>query len=155
MPTGHREHPSFTIVSLSASQFVDERPEMLADIRPNDEHAAEHLPRNPMVTITQCVPDFSEHEANTVAVVYTNRAMSHAEGGWPKDVDYTEAEHTIRHDRAERISVCGALCACRAYPWMPCGGNSVHVKPISHDGACSCAGTGKRWKRTKTTSRQW
>ena len=23
--------------------------------------------------------------------------MNHVEGGWPKDVDYTEAEHVIRY----------------------------------------------------------
>lgn len=77
-------------------RFVDEGAEMIADIRPNEEHAAECLPKNPMVTITQCVPEMSEHEVNTVAVLYANKAISHVEGGWPKDVDCTEAEHTIR-----------------------------------------------------------
>lgn len=77
-------------------KFVDERAEMLADIRPNEEHAQDHIPRNPMITATQCVPELSEHEANTNAVIYANRVMSHVEGGWPKDVDCTEAEHTIR-----------------------------------------------------------
>lgn len=48
-------------------------------------------------TAPQCVPEMSEHEANTNAVVYANKAMSHVEGGWPKDVDYSEAEHTIRY----------------------------------------------------------
>jgi len=79
-------------------RFVDEGAEMIADIRPNEEHAAECLPKNPMVTITQCVPEMSEHEVNTVAVLYANKAISHVEGGWPKDVDCTEAEHTIRWD---------------------------------------------------------
>ena len=69
---------------------------MIADIRPNEEHAAECVPKNPMVTVTQCVPEMSEHEVNTVAVMYANKAISHVEGGWPKDVDCTEAEHTIR-----------------------------------------------------------
>eukprot|EP00775_Hariotina_reticulata_P002074 gene2074-2393_t len=78
-------------------KFVDEGAEMLADIRPNEEHAAECIPKNPVVTVTQCVPEMSEHEANTVAVIFANKAISHVEGGWPKDVDYTEAEHTIRY----------------------------------------------------------
>lgn len=70
---------------------------MLADIRPNEEHAKEYIPRNPVITVTQCVPEMSEHEANTVAVILATKAMSHVEGGWPKDVDYSEAEHTIRY----------------------------------------------------------
>ena len=37
-----------------------------------------------------------ERDANTVAVVSVPKAMNHVEGGWPKDIDYTEAEHTIR-----------------------------------------------------------
>lgn len=78
-------------------RFVDEGAEMIADIRPNEEHAAECVPKSPMVTITQCVPEMSEHEVNTVAVLYANKAISHVEGGWPKDVDCTEAEHTIRY----------------------------------------------------------
>jgi len=32
-----------------------------------------------------------------VAVMYVNKAMNHTEGGWPKEVDCTEAEHVIRY----------------------------------------------------------
>eukprot|EP00878_Enallax_costatus_P034623 GHUV01038402.1.p1 GENE.GHUV01038402.1~~GHUV01038402.1.p1 ORF type:complete len:415 (+),score=109.91 GHUV01038402.1:392-1636(+) len=78
-------------------KFIDEGAEMLADIRPNEEHASECVPKNPVITVTQCVPEMSEHEANTVAVMFANKAISHVEGGWPKDIDYTEAEHTIRY----------------------------------------------------------
>ncbi|KAG2445864.1 hypothetical protein HXX76_000468 [Chlamydomonas incerta] len=78
-------------------KFGDEGSEMLADIRPNEDHGKEYIPRNPVTTVTQCVPEMSEHEANTNAVILVNKAMSHVEGGWPKDVDYTEAEHTIRY----------------------------------------------------------
>jgi dynein intermediate chain 2 len=38
----------------------------------------------------------SEHDANTIAVILASKAMNHEEGGWPKDIDCTEAEHTIR-----------------------------------------------------------
>mmetsp|Transcript_37152 Transcript_37152/g.82649 ORF Transcript_37152/g.82649 Transcript_37152/m.82649 type:complete len:561 (+) Transcript_37152:351-2033(+) len=78
-------------------KFADEGAEMLADIRPNEEHAKEYIPRNPVITVSQCVPEMSEHEANTMAVILASKAMSHVEGGWPKDVDYSEAEHTIRY----------------------------------------------------------
>lgn len=36
-------------------------------------------------------------QANTNAVIYTDTVMSHYEGGWPKEVDFTEAEHVIRY----------------------------------------------------------
>uniref|UniRef100_A0A7S3R946 Uncharacterized protein n=1 Tax=Dunaliella tertiolecta TaxID=3047 RepID=A0A7S3R946_DUNTE len=78
-------------------KFADEGAEMIADIRPNEEHATEYIPRNPVVTVSQCVPEMSEHDANTVAVILASKAMSHVEGGWPKDIDYSEAEHTIRY----------------------------------------------------------
>ena len=44
----------------------------------------------------QVIPDMSEHEANTNEVLYSKHNINHEEGGWPKDVDYAEAEHTIR-----------------------------------------------------------
>lgn len=78
------------------AKFTDGSAEMLADIRPNGEHAAACVAKSPVTTVAQCVPEVSEHEANTIAVIYASKAMSHEEGGWPKDVDYTEAEHTIR-----------------------------------------------------------
>lgn len=74
----------------------DEGAEMFADIRPNEEHAKEYIPRNPIITVSQCVPEMSEHDANTEAVILAAKAMNHVEGGWPKDIDCTEAEHTIR-----------------------------------------------------------
>uniref|UniRef100_A0A061RDX4 Dynein intermediate chain 2, axonemal n=1 Tax=Tetraselmis sp. GSL018 TaxID=582737 RepID=A0A061RDX4_9CHLO len=78
-------------------KFVDEGAEMLADIRPNEEHANEYIERNPVTSIAQVVPEMSEHEANTNAVIYTDKVISHYEGGWPKEVDFTEAEHVIRY----------------------------------------------------------
>lgn len=78
------------------AKFADGGAEMAIDVRPNSDHAAACVVRNPVATAAQCAPDVAEHEANTAAVVYASKGMSHAEGGWPKDVDPTEAEHTIR-----------------------------------------------------------
>jgi dynein intermediate chain 2 len=44
----------------------------------------------------QVIPEMSEHEANTNEVLFSKHNINHEEGGWPKDVDYAEAEHTIR-----------------------------------------------------------
>lgn len=60
-------------------KFTDEGAEMLADVRPNEEHANACMNRNPVISVMQCVPEMSEHEANTIAVIYANRAMSHIE----------------------------------------------------------------------------
>ena len=36
-------------------------------------------------------------QVNTNAVMFATKAINHVEGGWPKEVDYTEAEHVIRY----------------------------------------------------------
>lgn len=38
-------------------------------------------------------------QANTQQILHCTQGMSHTEGGWPKDVDCTEAEHVIRYRR--------------------------------------------------------
>ena len=34
---------------------------------------------------------------NTESFVLNNRGILHTQGGWPKDVDATDVEHTIRY----------------------------------------------------------
>jgi hypothetical protein len=50
----------------------------------------------PTASDVQVIPEMSEHEANTNEVLFSKHNINHEEGGWPKDVDYAEAEHTIR-----------------------------------------------------------
>lgn len=77
--------------------FADEPAEVLADLRPDSNVASDYIDRNPCITNVQVVPEMSEHEANTEMVEYKNTGMFHIEGGWPKDIDPTEVEHTIRY----------------------------------------------------------
>ena len=42
---------------------------------------------------------FPSAQANTQQILHRTQGMSHTEGGWPKDVDCTEAEHVIRFRR--------------------------------------------------------
>ena len=42
---------------------------------------------------------FAAAQANTQQIMHRTQGMSHTEGGWPKDVDCTEAEHVIRFRR--------------------------------------------------------
>eukprot|EP00887_Chlorella_sp_A99_P007769 scaffold20.g7769.t1 len=81
----------------ATSNFTDEGSELLLDLRPNEEHAKNWIVKKVVSAAVQAAPCMSEHEANTTAVVHINRAMNHVEGGWPKEVDHTEAEQVIRY----------------------------------------------------------
>lgn len=77
--------------------FTDEAAEVLADLRPDAALEEEYVDRNPCTTNVQVAPEYSEHEANTQQINHKTSGMVHTEGGWPKDVDCTEAEHVIRY----------------------------------------------------------
>ena len=36
-------------------------------------------------------------QAQTNQVLLANKSVNHVEGGWPKEVDHADAEHTIRY----------------------------------------------------------
>ncbi|CAL8464794.1 g4329 [Coccomyxa elongata] len=89
---------------------------MLADIRPNEEHAKKFVVRTPMCTSVQVGQQMSEHEVNTNPVVLINRGVLHTEGGWPKEIDCTEIEQVIRYRKRQEkdehyIRAVVALCA--------------------------------------------
>jgi hypothetical protein len=74
--------------------------ELLLDERPSASCASaappRRAPRDPASASCQCAPAMAAHSANTVAVTYSHRGASHAEGGWPRDVDPSEPEQTQR-----------------------------------------------------------
>ncbi|BDA50396.1 Dynein intermediate chain 2, axonemal [Coccomyxa sp. Obi] len=89
---------------------------MLADIRPNEEHANNFVVRTPMCTSVQVGQQMSEHEVNTNPVILVNRGILHTEGGWPKEIDCTEVEQVIRYRKRQEkdehyIRAVVALCA--------------------------------------------
>lgn len=43
------------------------------------------------------IPEFSEHSVNTAQVKTHARVMTHVEGGWPKEIDYSEAQDTLKY----------------------------------------------------------
>jgi len=43
------------------------------------------------------IPEFSEHSVNTARVKTSARVMTHVEGGWPKEIDYSEAQDTLKY----------------------------------------------------------
>jgi len=52
--------------------------------------------RNPTVTEFDTTPHMSETEVNTERITTKSTSMRHSEGGWPKDVDFTEVSDVAR-----------------------------------------------------------
>eukprot|EP01137_Pigoraptor_chileana_P008982 Opistho-2@56562 len=76
--------------------FSDRPTELICDIQPEPDLEDQYVERNPTHTSVQCVADMSEHEVNTERFSTANMGINHTEGGWPKDVNPSEVEHTIR-----------------------------------------------------------
>lgn len=55
--------------------------------------------RDPVSQGTQCSAVQAEHDVNTIRVEYSNTAINHTEGGWPKDINIHDEEQTKRHRR--------------------------------------------------------
>jgi dynein intermediate chain 2 len=66
-------------------------------ILPTDSYDEMYVQRNPIVTGIDTTPYYSETEVNTERVVMKNTSMQHVEGGWPKDVDFTEQSDVKRY----------------------------------------------------------
>lgn len=75
----------------------DRPPQLMDDCSPDPSYMRNYAEKNPCVTEVQCVPEMSEHEINTDSLVLHDQGIMHTEGGWPKDVDPTDVEHTIRY----------------------------------------------------------
>ncbi|XP_073999010.1 dynein, axonemal, intermediate chain 2 isoform X1 [Rhodnius prolixus] len=77
-------------------RLCDNKPELRIDITPYS-----HV--DPTIVISdskemgcQVSTDLSEHEVNTTRANYTENFMNHTEGGWPKDLNFSDVEQTIR-----------------------------------------------------------
>jgi len=77
-------------------RFSDEPAQLLESVRPSDDFAEHYIVRNPSVAELDTSPLMSSHEANTERLVTRSSSMRHQEGGWPKDVDFTEQSDTNR-----------------------------------------------------------
>ncbi len=70
--------------------------QLLESIFPTDAYDGNYIQRNPTSTLVDTTPHYSETEVNTERVVMKNTSMQHIEGGWPKDVDFTEQSDVKR-----------------------------------------------------------
>ncbi|ORZ39046.1 WD40-repeat-containing domain protein [Catenaria anguillulae PL171] len=79
--------------------LADRPPDLSVHLPPDPQYADNYRERNPISVEMQAAPDMSEHEVNTDSVVMANVGIQHTEGGWPKDVDSSDVEHTLRYRR--------------------------------------------------------
>ncbi|KAI9187997.1 hypothetical protein H9P43_002388 [Blastocladiella emersonii ATCC 22665] len=77
----------------------DRPPDLTVHIAPDAAAADAVVERNPITVEMQAAPEMSEHEVNTESIVMANVGIQHTEGGWPKDVDASDVEHTLRYRR--------------------------------------------------------
>jgi dynein intermediate chain 2 len=80
------KHCDFTVNSSTVLESVPQEEEFFNN----------YIMRNPSVSMMDTAPHMSEHEANTQRLVMKNSSMRHLEGGWPKDVDFTEQSDVTR-----------------------------------------------------------
>jgi len=69
---------------------------ILESIPITDIYKDQYVMRNPSISCFDTAPHMSEHDANTERLVTKNSSMRHLEGGWPKDVDFTEQSDVSR-----------------------------------------------------------
>jgi dynein intermediate chain 2 len=72
---------------------------VLDEFLPDDIAKGNNIEQNPTHLDIQAVATLSESYVNTETVVYKPQGMLHLEGGWPKEVDQTEKEHTARYKK--------------------------------------------------------
>ncbi|KAL2916816.1 hypothetical protein HK105_203595 [Polyrhizophydium stewartii] len=77
--------------------FSEKPAELSVSVPPDPSYMKNYAERNPCQAEVQCAPEKSEHEVNTESFSFTNRGILHTQGGWPKDVDPNDVEHTIRY----------------------------------------------------------
>lgn len=77
--------------------FSDKPAEITCDIEADPNGMKNFIERNPCHIESQACPEKSEHDCNTESVTFMSRGILHLQGGWPKDVDPNDVEHTIRY----------------------------------------------------------
>ena len=81
----------------AATHLTSTEPEGLGEFESNETLISGYAERNRVTLNMEAIPELSEHWVEPEMVSYTNHGMSHMEGGWPKDLDYTEKEQTVRY----------------------------------------------------------
>ncbi|CAK0798141.1 unnamed protein product [Prorocentrum cordatum] len=77
-------------------QFEDVDAQVHAQIDSNPASGNLYIERTIINAVLDNIPELSEHSVNTARVQMQNQIMLHVEGGWPKEVDYLEAQDTLK-----------------------------------------------------------
>lgn len=80
----------------SCAHFTNGETQLLESILPSDSYDEYYQIKATTATQVDNVPQYSENEVNTERIVMKNTSMHHVEGGWPKDVDFTEQSDVKR-----------------------------------------------------------
>nr|XP_015826641.2 dynein axonemal intermediate chain 2 [Nothobranchius furzeri] len=75
--------------------FSDRAEELIVNIPP-DPGVTQILPKTTKDQAVQSCQEMSEHEVNTRSFETNSRGINHLEGGWPKDINPSEMEQTMR-----------------------------------------------------------
>ena len=74
--------------------FEDSDLKILGVLEPSAGLTGNYVFRTPTVMQLDNTPLLSEHQVNTERVLTDSRGMKHMEGGWPKEIDFTETHDT-------------------------------------------------------------
>ena len=108
---------------------------IIDEFPPEKELMQEHIERSPTILDIQATADMSEIYINTETVTYKAQGMLHLEGGWPKDVDYTEKDQTTcaaRHGARARRSTAAWLSSPRHPTALPRARSLTHTHTTPH-----------------------
>jgi dynein intermediate chain 2 len=70
--------------------------QLLGVIDPHPEAGDMYIEQTILNVVLDNIPQLSEHSVNTARVQTQNQTMMHTEGGWPKEIDATEAQDTLK-----------------------------------------------------------
>jgi dynein intermediate chain 2 len=76
--------------------FDDVEPKILGQVDRVKECGDMYIEQTILSIVVDNIPEMSESMVNTARVQTKSRAMTHVEGGWPKEIDYTEAQDTLK-----------------------------------------------------------
>lgn len=76
--------------------FEDVDPKILAQVDRKPEASDMYVEQTILNVTLDNIPQLSEHSVNTARVQTKSRAMIHTEGGWPKEVDASEAQDQVK-----------------------------------------------------------
>lgn len=74
--------------------FEDSEMKILGMVESDPSKLTPYVFRSPTALLLDNTPMLSEHQVNTERVLTDNRGMKHMEGGWPKEIDFTETHDT-------------------------------------------------------------